>query len=198
MYVSGSNCISITHHQVLSRSIEAQDDEALLKSFIELADHCPKFLRSQLENIIELMLKVLWPYNCTFPWQLIAHYACTLVYMHNDNIIIGVWSSLGDAIRVFDGLMEAVGPWTVGYYSRECSCHDEEACCILSTNWYKITLTFIKNIIWLSVHVFSKKNLPVHTVTQGLHFMLQVEEDEEWLTADSADEEEDNTRWAGH
>ena len=44
--------------QVLERSIQLQDSDAIMKSFIDLADHCPKFLRSQIENIIELMLKV--------------------------------------------------------------------------------------------------------------------------------------------
>lgn len=44
--------------QVLERSIELQDDDSMLKTFIDLGDHCPKFLRSQLEVILELMLKV--------------------------------------------------------------------------------------------------------------------------------------------
>ena len=44
--------------QVLERSIEHQEDDGLLKALIELGDHCPKYLRSQLEHVIELMLKV--------------------------------------------------------------------------------------------------------------------------------------------
>ena len=35
-----------------------QDSDAMMKAFIDLADHCPKFLRSQIENVVELMLKV--------------------------------------------------------------------------------------------------------------------------------------------
>ena len=33
-----------------------------------------------------------------------------------------------------------------------------------------------------------------HAVTQSLQFMLEVEDDEEWLAADSTEEEEDSTR----
>ena len=47
-----------THVQVLERSIQMQDSDAMMKAFIDLADHCPKFLRSQIENVVELMLKV--------------------------------------------------------------------------------------------------------------------------------------------
>ena len=38
--------------------MEMQEDDALLKVFIELGDHCPKFLRTQLNDVVELMLKV--------------------------------------------------------------------------------------------------------------------------------------------
>ena len=33
-----------------------------------------------------------------------------------------------------------------------------------------------------------------HTVTQSLQFMLEVQDDEEWLVQDTAEEEDDNTR----
>lgn len=49
--------------KVLEQNISVQDDDCLLKTFIDLGDHCPKFLRSQLENIIELSLKVWLPIN---------------------------------------------------------------------------------------------------------------------------------------
>ncbi len=45
-------------YQVLERSISLQEDDSLLKAFIDFGDHCPKFLRPQLENVIELSLKV--------------------------------------------------------------------------------------------------------------------------------------------
>ena len=43
---------------MLKASIEEQDDDHLLKTFIDLGDHCPKYLRPQLESIIELSLTV--------------------------------------------------------------------------------------------------------------------------------------------
>lgn len=43
---------------VIAESIEAADDQSLLKMFIELAELCPKFLRPQLNVIFELCIKV--------------------------------------------------------------------------------------------------------------------------------------------
>lgn len=43
---------------VLGESVVRTDDETLLKSLIELAESCPKFLRPQLEHICELCMKV--------------------------------------------------------------------------------------------------------------------------------------------
>ena len=58
-YVQCIFCVCVcVFAQVLERSIQLQDSDTIMKSFIDLADHCPKFLRSQIENIIELMLKV--------------------------------------------------------------------------------------------------------------------------------------------
>ena len=34
-----------------------------------------------------------------------------------------------------------------------------------------------------------------HTVTQSLQFMLEVEDDEDWLVSDTAEEDDDNTRY---
>lgn len=44
---------------VMRENIQAQDESCLLKTFIDLGDHCPKFLRPQLESIIELSLNVM-------------------------------------------------------------------------------------------------------------------------------------------
>ncbi|KNE88054.1 hypothetical protein PSTG_18551 [Puccinia striiformis f. sp. tritici PST-78] len=44
---------------VIAESIEAADDQSLLKMFIELAELCPKFLRPQLNVIFELCIKML-------------------------------------------------------------------------------------------------------------------------------------------
>lgn len=44
--------------QVLHKNLELHSDESLLKSFIDLSEHCPKFLRNQLDTIVDLMLNV--------------------------------------------------------------------------------------------------------------------------------------------
>lgn len=45
--------------QVLAESIEKQDDTALLKVVIDLAESTPKFLRSELESIFQMCMKVI-------------------------------------------------------------------------------------------------------------------------------------------
>ncbi|XP_067014129.1 importin-5 [Anabrus simplex] len=45
--------------QVTVESIEKQSDDSLLKCLIDLSESAPKFLRPQLENILELCMKVL-------------------------------------------------------------------------------------------------------------------------------------------
>ena len=42
----------------MEQNIQAHENEAVLNSFIELAEHRPKYLRTQLEKILDLMLKV--------------------------------------------------------------------------------------------------------------------------------------------
>ncbi len=194
---SPSNTHTYAHtytHQVLGRSIEAQENEALLKSFIELGDHCPKFLRSQLENILELMLKVCMHDSSSLTTSYILLHVCT-----------------GDADRVTDGLLETAGTRADGYHSRERPCHDEKTLRLLSTDrwvwpyrgYVVITCIYMyvpiyvpfKNLAGVLLWIRDFPSRP-HTVSQGLQFMLQVEDDEEWLAADSADDDEDNTRYA--
>jgi len=43
---------------ILAESVEKSDDEALLKCLIEMAETTPKFLRSHLEPIVEMCMKV--------------------------------------------------------------------------------------------------------------------------------------------
>ncbi|ALC46856.1 Karybeta3 [Drosophila busckii] len=43
---------------ITGESIEAQDDQSLLKLLIDMTENCPKFLRPQLELIFELCMKV--------------------------------------------------------------------------------------------------------------------------------------------
>ena len=44
--------------QVTAQSVEKQEDEALLKVLIDLAETTPKFLRPQLEAIMEMCMKI--------------------------------------------------------------------------------------------------------------------------------------------
>ncbi|CAG5078833.1 Similar to Ipo5: Importin-5 (Mus musculus) [Cotesia congregata] len=44
--------------QVTAQSVEKQEDEALLKVLIDLAETTPKFLRNQLETIMEMCMKI--------------------------------------------------------------------------------------------------------------------------------------------
>ncbi|CAI8000480.1 Importin-5 [Geodia barretti] len=42
---------------IVGKSVEGQEDDSLLKAFIDLGEQCPKFMRPQLDATIELMLK---------------------------------------------------------------------------------------------------------------------------------------------
>lgn len=44
---------------ITAESIEAQDDQSLLKLLIDMTETCPKFLRPQLEIIFEICMKVI-------------------------------------------------------------------------------------------------------------------------------------------
>lgn len=45
--------------QVLESSIENETDENIFKSFIDVAEHRPRFFRSHLPQLCELMIKVI-------------------------------------------------------------------------------------------------------------------------------------------
>lgn len=45
--------------QVVARTIEVGEDDSALKVLIELAESAPKFLRTQLESIFQVCIKVL-------------------------------------------------------------------------------------------------------------------------------------------
>jgi len=42
----------------LEENANLAEDDSLLKTFIDMGEHCPKFLRPQLEQIIKLTLQV--------------------------------------------------------------------------------------------------------------------------------------------
>jgi len=44
--------------QIIMESVDKQEDEALIKSLIDLAEACPKFLRPRLDTILEMCIKV--------------------------------------------------------------------------------------------------------------------------------------------
>lgn len=58
--------------QVTIQSIEKQDDEALLKVLIDLAESTPKFLRPQLENIMEMCMKIFSNEDMGDSWRQLA------------------------------------------------------------------------------------------------------------------------------
>lgn len=45
-------------HQAVRESVQASADDSVLKCLIDLADTCPKLLRANLEQILDLMLEV--------------------------------------------------------------------------------------------------------------------------------------------
>jgi hypothetical protein len=46
--------------QVTAESIEKQEDDTLLKCLIDISESAPKFLRPQLDQILNLCMKVSW------------------------------------------------------------------------------------------------------------------------------------------
>ncbi|XP_015121637.1 importin-5 [Diachasma alloeum] len=58
--------------QVTAQSVEKQDDEALLKGLIDLAELTPKFLRPQLENIMEMCMKIFSNEEMGDSWKQLA------------------------------------------------------------------------------------------------------------------------------
>ena len=58
--------------QVTVQSVEKQDDEALLKVLIDLAESTPRFLRPQLENIMEMCMKIFSNEEMGNSWRQLA------------------------------------------------------------------------------------------------------------------------------
>ena len=49
--------------QSVAESAAKQDDDSMLKCLIDLAENCPKYLRHQLEAVINLCMKVCHIFN---------------------------------------------------------------------------------------------------------------------------------------
>lgn len=58
--------------EVIGASIEAEDDQTLLKLLVELAESCPKFLRSDIEKIFEMCIKVFNDEDAEDSWRHLA------------------------------------------------------------------------------------------------------------------------------
>lgn len=58
--------------QVTAQSVEKQEDEALLKVLIDLAESTPRFLRPQLENIMEMCMKIFSNEEMGNSWRQLA------------------------------------------------------------------------------------------------------------------------------
>lgn len=54
---------------ITTESIEAQDDQSLLKLLIDMTESCPKFLRPQLEVIFEISMKVFSSQDIEDSWR---------------------------------------------------------------------------------------------------------------------------------
>src|SRR5437870_1988990 len=57
---------------VMAKSIEDEDDDAVLKSVVELAEKSPQFLRPQFEPLMQLCLKVLAEPDKADTWKHLA------------------------------------------------------------------------------------------------------------------------------
>lgn len=58
--------------QVTAQSIEKQEDDALLKVLIDLAEATPKFLRGQLDNIMQLCMSIISNEEMSDSWGQLA------------------------------------------------------------------------------------------------------------------------------
>ncbi|KOX78914.1 Importin-5, partial [Melipona quadrifasciata] len=58
--------------QVIAQSVEKQGDDALLKLLIDLAESTPKFLRLQLEIIMEMCMKIFSNEDIAISWKQLA------------------------------------------------------------------------------------------------------------------------------
>ncbi|KAG7160960.1 Importin-5-like 1 [Homarus americanus] len=55
--------------QIIANSIQVGEDDALLKCLVDLAESCPKFLRPQVETILQLAIKALPDPNVGDSWK---------------------------------------------------------------------------------------------------------------------------------
>ncbi|XP_013780072.1 importin-5-like [Limulus polyphemus] len=58
--------------QVLQQSLEQQNEDFVLKSFVDLAESCPRFLRSQLDLLLQICLKIISETKMADSWRHLA------------------------------------------------------------------------------------------------------------------------------
>lgn len=58
--------------EVIAASVAEEDDQTLLKLLVELAESCPKFLRSNLENVFEMCIKIFSDESTEDSWRHLA------------------------------------------------------------------------------------------------------------------------------
>ncbi|XP_013772605.1 importin-5-like [Limulus polyphemus] len=58
--------------QVLQQSLEQKDDDVVLRSFVDLAESCPRFLRSQLDSLLQTCLKTISEAGMNDSWRHLA------------------------------------------------------------------------------------------------------------------------------
>ncbi|XP_076311262.1 importin-5-like isoform X6 [Tachypleus tridentatus] len=58
--------------QVLQKSLEHKEDDVVLRSFVDLAESCPRFLRSQLDSLLQTCLKIISEPGRNDSWRHLA------------------------------------------------------------------------------------------------------------------------------
>lgn len=82
---------------ITAESIKAEDDQTLLKLLIELAENCPKFLRSQIEFIFDMCIKVFSNPEVEDSWR---HLALEVIVSFSENAPAMVRKHAGKYIEV--------------------------------------------------------------------------------------------------
>lgn len=82
---------------ITAESIKAEDDQTLLKLLIELAENCPKFLRSQIEFIFDMCIKVFSNPDVEDSWR---HLALEVIVSFAENAPAMVRKHAGKYIEI--------------------------------------------------------------------------------------------------
>lgn len=83
---------------IIAKSIQEQNDQTLLKLLVEMAESCPKYLRSQLHHIFEMCIKAFsdhdveetWRHLCLEVMVSLSENAAPMVRKHAEKYIIAL------------------------------------------------------------------------------------------------------------